>query len=230
MLVKQQLDVGDFLKALNESAENTGKTVRGYTALWIDSGILPNGVEEPKSRILPEFARESIRNLTGTPLSIHIRPDGAVRGLFSFAPQLPNPIGPQELIDLDDRYGVYSFLLFLDCGDLRFRLARCQHDGCAAPYFWRKRVRLTYKRGALCPHHMRQAAGNRARKVERNKLLGLAAKFWPQWTPAKHPSRALWISGQVNARRIGAEVCITQKWVSRNHVAIQVMATKNGKQ
>lgn len=51
---------------------------------------------------------------------------------------------------------------------------------------------------------------------EKDELLGLAVKFWPQWTERKHPNRALWIAMQMNAKRKGTERRITQKWVSRN--------------
>jgi hypothetical protein len=228
MKINRQFDANEFLKALNESDGNGGRQLRMLVDLWVESGH-SNGVEEPMRRILPEFARESIRNLAGTPLSIHIMRNGTVQCLFSFALGLRSPIvDSQALIDLEDRYGIYLFLLFLDSGDLRFRLAKCRHDGCIAPYFRRKRLRSIYKNGAVCPHHRPQAAGNRAREVERGELLELAVRFWPTWTPASHPNRALWIAGQVNALRIGTEMRITQKWVSRNRVAIQAKATKDG--
>jgi hypothetical protein len=141
--------------------------------------------------------------------------------MFHFAPGLQSAIlDTQALRECDERFGTYLFLLFLDCGDLRFRLAKCQREGCVAPYFLRERLHPIYKNGAVCPHHRKQAASLRAREKDRDDLLELAAKFWPRWTPAKHPNRSLWIAERVNAQRTGIETRITQKWVSRNAVQI----------
>jgi hypothetical protein len=221
MLINTSFAIDYFLKALNGiAARNTRTitmTVRGFTDSWIASGILANGDEKPKSRILSESVLASLRSLTDTPLAIAIMPNGAVQGQFTFAPRhRPNLMDRQALKKSDYRYGIYLFLSFLDGGDLRFRLAKCQHHGCGAPYFWRKRLRETYKREARCPHHLRQAAGNRTRESEREGLLGLAAEFWPQWTEREHPNRALWIAEQMNEKRKATERRITQKWVSRN--------------
>lgn len=223
MLIKQQIEANDLLNALNERVDETGKHLRGFADLWISSGTRSNGVEEPKSRILPEFARENIACLsTDNPISIHVMPDGALEGLFHFTPGLKSAVLDQQAQKgYDARYGIYMFLLFLDSGDLRFRLAKCQREGCAAPYFFRDRLHPIYKNGAVCPHHRKQAASLRARKDERDDLLELAAQFWPDWTESQHPNRSLWVAGEVNARRVGTERRISQKWVSRNAVKIK---------
>lgn len=204
---------------LNGHSEDAGKQLRGFSDLWISSGIHPDGVEEPKSRILPEFAREHIRCSTDNPVSIYITPDGAVKfQAFHFfrQDQKSSILDRQAQKGLDAYYGIYLFLLFLASGDLRFHLAKCLRKECAAPYFFRERLHSVYKNGAVCPHHRKQAASRRAREDERKSLLQLAAKYWPQWAPVKHPNRSLWIAEKMNERRKGMERRITQKWVSRN--------------
>ena len=67
-------------------------------------------------------------------------------------------------------------------------------------------------------------------KAEREALLQSAAKFWPQWTERKHSNRSLWVAERVNAQPKRMKIShkwkpvkrhITQKWVSRNRVAIE---------
>lgn len=222
MLIKQQLEVDDLLDYLNGTGDDTGRQLRVLAERWIQSGIHSDGVEEPKSRTLPEFLREAIRYSVDNPLILHILPDGALQGQFSFRPGLKSAVlDDRARRECDERYGAYLFLLFLNDGDLRFRLAKCLRKECAAPYFFRERLHPIYKNGAACPHHRKQAASRRAREDERDDLLKLAAKFWPRWTPAKHPNRSLWTAGQVNAHLSGIEKRITQKWISRNAVTIK---------
>ncbi|MHB1953180.1 MAG: hypothetical protein ACYCOU_05480 [Sulfobacillus sp.] len=83
-------------------------------------------------------------------------------------------------------------------------------------YFIRKRANHKSYCGRRCGSLASAEASTRKKLNEdRAKLLGLAVKFWPQWTERKHPIRALWIAEKVNAKR-GTERHITQKWISRN--------------
>jgi hypothetical protein len=114
-------------------------------------------------------------------------------------------------------------------GGRKYHLSRCGIPHCQKPYFYRQHLQSLYKRGSGCPEHRAQAITLRARFAEREELLALAVQFWPEWTERKHPNRALWVAQQVSEGRKGAERRITQKWVSRNKVAIQAMAEKGGK-
>jgi hypothetical protein len=222
VLIKQQLKADDLLDYLNGTGDDTGRQLRVLAERWIQSGIHSDGVEEPKSRKLPEFLREAIRCSVNDPLTVHIMPDGALQGHFSFRLGLESAVlDDRARRECDERKGTYLFLLFLDGDNLRFRLAKCLRKGCAAPYFFRERLRPIYKNGAVCPHHRKQVGSLRAREDERDDLLKLAAKFWPRWTPTKQPNRSLWTAGQVNAQRTGIEKHITQKWISRNAVQIE---------
>jgi hypothetical protein len=66
-------------------------------------------------------------------------------------------------------------------------------------------------------------------KARREARLRSAAKFWPQWTERKHPSRSFWIANRVNGSHVRIRTTkgwksiglTTAKFVSRNAVEIQ---------
>jgi hypothetical protein len=212
---ESQFRPDSFLRSLN--ALIAEDMVRRHVDEWIASGCR-DGVEKPYQRIL---GRELLAELDreDRPFSVTVSQNGSVVGRFSQRHTLlpPESIGvPMADKILDAETAAFIMLLFLNHGDLKHRIAKCTHPGCIQPYFIRKRLRRCYQRAALCPHHLRQAAGTRARKGEREELRALAVKFWPQWTERKHPNHAFWIAKKMNAKRKGTERRITQKWVSRN--------------
>jgi hypothetical protein len=218
MQIEGTFSPDSFLAGLN--AVIADSMVRRHADEWISSGYR-DGIETPLSRTLGRdlLAELDFLDREDRPFSVTVSPDGSVAGRFSPRHMLlpPESIGvPMAHKICDAETAAYIMLLFLNHDDLKFRIAKCTHPGCIQPYFIRRRLRRCYQRAALCPHHLRQAAGNRAREDEREELLALAVKFWPQWTERKHPNRAFWIAQQMNAKRKATERRITQKWVSRN--------------
>ncbi len=205
--------------------------VRRHVDEWISSGYR-DGIETPLSRTLGRdlLAELDFLDREDRPFSVTVSPDGSVAGRFSRRHMLlpPESIGvPMAHKKWDAETAAYIMLLFLNYEDpkhrvaLRHRLAKCSLANCASPYFYWERLYPHYERPALCPHHRKQAAGNRARKDEREELLALAVKFWPQWTERKHPNRARWVAKKMNAARNATERHIQPKWVSRNKQEIE---------
>lgn len=218
MQVQSEFRPASFVVSLN--ALSDGSILRRHVDEWISSGC-KDGTEDPKRRRLGHnlVAELDFLNREDRPFEVIPSADGSILGRFSRRNMLlpPESIGvPEAHRQQDAENAAFSMLLFLDHGDLRHRIAKCTRPGCTAPYFIRARLRESYSRPARCSHHRLQAASDRARKGEREKLLGLAVQFWPQWTNRQHPNRALWIANQINAKRKGTERRITQKWVSRN--------------
>jgi hypothetical protein len=133
-----------------------------------------------------------------------------------------------------EEWAIGDFALLM-LNPLRGRLrGPCRRPGCER-YYIKKRETKVYC-SKICGNAASATRSNAALdKAKREALLKSAAKFWPQWTPRKHPNRSFWIASRVNGSHVRMRTKtgwtpvrdITGKWISRNAAAIQ-RAVRNG--
>jgi hypothetical protein len=140
-----------------------------------------------------------------------------------------NPIPSQTKIPSTPEGWAIRHLALLMLNPLRDNLrGPCQRPGCQRYYIKKRKTKVYCSKS--CGNVANATRSNAALgKIERQALLKLAAKFWPQWTPRKHPNRSFWIAGRVNGSHARMRTkngwkpvrVITRKWATRNAVAIQ---------
>ncbi len=141
-----------------------------------------------------------------------VRPSAQTKGDFPHAPSEAEREAAAVMVGLGQ-------------SKARWLIAKC--DLCAdAPFFLRSRIMQTpYKNGSLCQKHLPQGATRAKRdedhRVDHPRLLELAAKHWPEWTPQKHANRSAWTAMQVNAERRHDERHIAGAWITRYEDEIQ---------
>jgi hypothetical protein len=184
---------------------------------WIESGYDDANIETPLRRYLPHNLRKKLESFVQqNPLQVRVQDWGEVVGFWPQTRTASANFAAYEALRLT---------VTLLGSDLKYAIAKCLK---CETYFERAKLQEVFKRGAYCPRHSKGAGTDKERKDEREQLLRCAMRFWSQWTPAKHPNQALWIAGKVNGTRRGAERHISQKWVSRNRIAIQERMRKEG--
>lgn len=138
------------------------------------------------------------------------------------------PIPSQTRVPSTSEWAIRHFALLM-LNPMRDNLrGPCLRPGCQRYYIKKRKTKVYCSRS--CGNTASASRSNAAlAKAEREALRKSAAKFWPQWTPRKHPNRSFWIAGRINGSHVRMRTktgwtpvrVITGKWVSRNAAAIQ---------
>jgi hypothetical protein len=181
--------------------------LRDYVDEWIDSGY-ESGVEVPgERRLIPNQKLEQLTAFAKRfPPELFVWESGDTLMKFQRAPEEGWP-----------QYEADRLMLAFFSSDLRHSIAKCLKCG---RYFQRSRLQPVYKRGAYCTTHSKAAGVELQRSAETHELLRRAARIWPRWTTRKHPIRAVWVAGEMNAKAGMRGKRITRAWVTRNKEAI----------
>jgi hypothetical protein len=196
---------------------------------WIATGKR-DGIDEPRKR---KFTRHSpgYEAVQTWLQRNHPRMSHALTGeLFITQSALPiqtrsaanaidDPIAKMEELAI----GKFSSLLQ---SPLKYYIARCDHR--SPHFFFRKKLRASYKGDSFCLECRRAAAAERKTKKDRNdakeETFELASAAWAKWpslstaTQSKHGSIELYTIGKI------ASTGKTMKWITRNRRAIEQRA------
>ncbi len=179
---------------------------------WIQSGYAADGRETPWERHLSDDLLEKLKSFhTQNPLQVRVQEWGEIVGALPAEPSAGGDFAAHEAMRL--------MVTLLD-SEFKYTIAKCLKCGCET-YFERSKLQECFKRGAYCAKHSKGAGTDIQRKNDKAALIRLAVKFWSQWTPDAHPNRARWVADKINEARRGTERRASQKWVTRNAVAIK---------
>ncbi len=221
---KRALKIGDSSEAAFFTA------LREYVDQWLDSGR-EEKTDRPETRsvfwssspkypeslfsLLNRFAQEASVTTVGED-GVSVRLRVPVRQQGCMAAQLRDS-------------AKLTFLDFLKSPN-RYKLFRCDHCGL---YDVRQREpREEILRGTFCDVCKKTSAPGAGRTgASRNDrlmiLVELAAKWWPNWSPRKNPSRSKWIAKMMTDDGLpNWQECIKSNWVTRHAEEIEAEAER----
>jgi hypothetical protein len=198
--------------------------LRGLVDEWLASGRHPDGVEEPKARIL-NSAGSAFHAMELWAFSHSSRvipfPSGELLVTVGWPELRMNGQDDPKADAIDEARRI--FVLLMDAS-VKFALFKCGEPSCGC-YYILERPRGTYKRGTYCPQHRRRVSALRGTKEkrdrERNAALEIAADAhwnWPSLTErtrAKHKTKKAYIASKLT------NAGFTAKWVTRNLTEIE---------